>query len=132
MTMMEDARKKKMEEKIKERRLKIAFIIYLIAIPIIIIESFIASRELSFTLIIGSPMIFSFLYMAVSSSFDNNEVWQWVIIFGLCVLGEAFNIKSTNYICTLIDVSFFVIEVILAMIVKSYNKKFIAIEEKNV
>jgi len=107
----------------KQQRILIAFIFYIIAIGLLIVESLIDGFDLAFQIIIVAPMSYFFYYILISKTVDEAILWPLIVILGMCVFMYGFSDKDYNTLCEILEVVLFVIQIITAFVVKFIREK---------
>lgn len=107
----------------KEQRTLVAFIFYILAIGLAILECYIESIRISFPIVIASPILFFIYYILISIMVDENKVWPLAVLFGICVLLFSISTGEISLICEILEIILFVIEIITAFVVKIVRKK---------
>jgi len=104
---------------IKEQRTLVAFIFYILAIGLAILECYIESVRITFPIVIAAPILFFIYYILLSIMVDESKLWPLAVLFGICSLLFSLSISvKVSLICEVLEIALFVIEIITAFIVK--------------
>lgn len=102
----------------KEQRTLVAFVFYILAMGLLIVECFIESITISFPIVIISPITFFIYYILLSIMVDENKLWPLAVLFGICIILYGFSSGDTPLICEILEIALFIIEIITAFVVK--------------
>lgn len=105
----------------EQQRIFISFIFYIIAIGLAIIEHFIQGSAFDFSTIIIMPFPYFLYYVLISKTVDENIIWPLFILLLIISLISAGPSKNYNFICEMLEIGLFIVEVIVAFVVKIFR-----------